>query len=162
MEQILDRILALNLIASTISFYLAARFYLMPRLRTIPPDQLFQPILLFHSFRHLGLMFITLGAVYPGVPEAFAVPAAIGDLIAAVLALVALYAIRKNLSAKTASVWLFNIWGTLDLLYAIGTATFYNAANYMGPSYWIPAFWVPALLVTHYIVFKKLLQPAAA
>src|SRR2546427_4565040 len=38
------------------------------------------PILLLHSFRHLGLMFLTRGATYPGMPAQFAYPAALGDL----------------------------------------------------------------------------------
>jgi len=52
-----------------------------------------------------------------------------------------------------ADVWTFNIFGTIDLLAAITTATIYNAPVAMGPAYWIPAFWVPLLLVTHYVTF---------
>ena len=55
-------------------------------------------------------------------------------------------------------VWLFNVFGTLDLLDAITLATVYGAPVYMGPAYWIPAFWVPALLVTHYITFVVLIK----
>jgi hypothetical protein len=50
-------------------------------------------------------------------------------------------------------VWVFNVFGSIDLLVAITLATIYNAPEFMGPAYWIPAFWVPALLVTHYITF---------
>lgn len=53
-------------------------------------------------------------------------------------------------------VWLFNVWGTLDLLAAIVLVTIYDASPFMGPAYWIPAYWVPALLVTHYITFLLL------
>jgi hypothetical protein len=37
-------------------------------------------------------MFLAPGAVFPGMPAEFAYPAAVGDLIAAVLALIALCA----------------------------------------------------------------------
>jgi hypothetical protein len=46
----------------------------------------------------------------------------------------------------------------LDLIVAIGLATFYNSAAHMGAAYWIAAFWVPALLVTHYVTFVLLLR----
>jgi hypothetical protein len=53
-------------------------------------------------------------------------------------------------------VWTFNIFGTIDLLAAITTATIYNAPTAMGPAYWIPAVAVPLLLVTHYVTFVLL------
>jgi hypothetical protein len=114
------------------------------------------PILLLHSTRHFGLMFLARGATYPGIPRRFTVPAAYGDLIAAVLAFVALVAVARNLQTGRALVWIFNVEGSVDLLIAIALATVYRAAPFMGPAYWIPAFWVPALLVTHYITFLVL------
>jgi hypothetical protein len=106
---------------------MAARLYVLPRLETLKPQSVLLPILLLHAFRHLGLMFLAPGATYPGLPPAFAYPAAVGDLLAALLALA-----------------------------AIALATIDGAAASMGPAYWIPAFWVPALLVTHYITFLVL------
>ena len=104
-------------------------------------------------------MFLSPGATYPGIPSGFATPAAWGDLIAAVLALIALAAVLKGSRLARLLLWIFNIEGTLDLLPAIYLANVHNAFPYMGPAYWIPAFWVPALLVTHYLVFVVLLRP---
>ena len=158
MEQIiLDRIMPFNLVMSTIIFYWAATIYLMPKLRGISASAIFIPILLFHSFRHLGLMFMTSGAVYEGMPTEFAYPAGIGDLVTALLALFALYAVRQNKPYKIVAMSVFNLVGTIDLLFAIALGMMHNIGPYMGASIWIPSFWVPALLVTHYIVFKKLL-----
>ena len=89
-------------------------------------------------------------------PARFAKPAAYGDLLAAILALVALCAVVRRSSRARSFVGLFNVVGTIDLISAISLATIYRAAPYMGPAYWIPAFWVPALLVTHYVVFVLL------
>ena len=114
------------------------------------------PILLLHSLRHLGLMFLMRGAIYPGMPPQFAYPAAIGDLITAALAFTAIPAVAANRPAGQTLVWIFNVVGTLDLIAAITLATIYNAPIYMGAAYWIPAFWVPLLLVTHYITFLVL------
>ncbi|MCZ6790753.1 MAG: hypothetical protein O7C70_03025 [Candidatus Dadabacteria bacterium] len=158
MEQILlDRILTINLVMSTVIFYWAAKIYLMPKLKEVSAKAIFVPILILHSLRHLGLMFMASGAVYEGMPTKFAYPAGIGDFIAALLALFALYAIRRDKPFKITAMWVFNVIGTVDLAFAISMSTLHNASPYMGASYWRPSFWVPALLVTHYIVFKKLL-----
>src|SRR5215813_10244240 len=133
-------ILTVNLVFSTVVFAVAAKLYLIPMLDRLEPRSVVLPILLLHALRHLGLMFLASGAVFPGMPAQFAYPAAVGDLIAAARPLVAL----------------FNVEGTLDLVLAISLATVYGAAPHMGPAYWIPAFWVPALLVTHYVVFVVL------
>ena len=153
-------ILTANLLLSTVVFWAAARIYLLPRLATLTPRAVLLPILLLHSFRHLGLMFLAPGATYPGIPAQFAYPAAFGDLLAAVLALLAIPAVATGARIGRSLVWLFNLVGSLDLLVAITLATRFGAASYMGAAYWIPAFWVPALLVTHYITFLVLLRPA--
>jgi hypothetical protein len=145
-------ILTVNLVLSTLVFWVAARIYVVPNLAKWDPRAVLTPILLLHSMRHLGLMFLAPGAVYEGIPSQFAYPAAHGDLLAAALAMAAL------LTRSRALLWAFNVEGTLDLILAIALATVYGAPDFMGPAYWIPAFWVPALLVTHYLTFVILLK----
>jgi hypothetical protein len=87
------------------------------------------PILLLHSFRHLGLLFLTPGS---------------------------LRAVVQSRPTARVLVWTFNVEGSLDLINATVLATLYGAPVYMGPAYWIPAFWVPALLVTHDVTFVVL------
>jgi len=156
MAALLDWILTLNLVATTMVFYVAAKIYLLPRLDRLAPRSVLIPILLLHSLRHLGLMFLTRGATYPGLPREFAYPAALGDLITALLAFAAIFQVCRDWKQARPLVWIFNIFGTLDLISAIALATIYQAPVFMGPAYWIPAFWVPALLVTHYITFVGL------
>jgi hypothetical protein len=151
-------ILTVNLVLSTVIFWIAARIYVLPKLSELSPRTVLVPILLLHSLRHLGLMFLAPGAIYPGMPPQFAYPAAYGDLLAALLALAALPAMLGNLRVARLLLWVFNIEGTVDLLDAITLATLYGAPPYMGAAYWIPAFWVPALLVTHYITFVFLIK----
>jgi hypothetical protein len=151
-------ILTANILFSTLIFWIGARLYLLPRLHELEPRTVLLPILVLHSFRHLGLMFLMPGAVYAGIPSQFAYPAAFGDLLAAVLALIAILAVAMRARSARILVWLFNIEGSLDLVLAIVLATAYDAPLFMGPAYWIPALWVPAFLVTHYIVFVVLLR----
>ena len=81
MQPLFDRILTVNLILSTLTFYIAARIYVLPRVHELRPQVILLPILLLHSLRQLGLMFLTRGATYPGMPPEFAYPAAIGDFV---------------------------------------------------------------------------------
>src|SRR5215813_2722849 len=111
----------------------------------------FNPNLVTALIASSRLMFLTRGATYPGLPQEFAYPAALGDFVTAVLAFVALFFVTRDSSAARPLVWTFNIVGTVDLVDAITLATVHNAPPFMGPAYWIPAFWVPSLLVTHYI-----------
>ncbi len=136
-------ILTVNLLFSTLVFWIAARIYVLPRLPEIKPRTILLPILLLHSTRHFGLMFLASGATYQGIPKPFAYPAAFGDLLAAVLAIAAITAL---------------VWGARSARFLVWVSTVYDAAPYMGAAYWIPAFWVPALLVTHYITFTVLLR----
>jgi hypothetical protein len=146
-------ILTANLVLSTFVFWIAARIYVLPNLPRWRPQAVLAPILLLHSLRHLGLMFLAPGAIYEGMPAQFAYPAAFGDLLAAALAMTAILT-----GTPRPLIWTFNVVGTLDLVAAITLATLYDTAEFMGPAYWIPAFWVPALLVTHYLTFVVLTE----
>jgi hypothetical protein len=152
-------ILTINLVFSTLVFWMAARLYVLPRLHATDLRTLLLPILLLHAFRHLGLMFLSPGATYPGLAAEFAVPAAYGDFLAAVLAVIAIPAVAANAAIAKPLVWAFNLEGSIDLAVAITLATIHQAEASMGPAYWIPSFWVPALLVTHYITFLLLVKP---
>jgi len=151
-------ILTVNLVFSTFVFWVAAKLYVFPTLQELRPKTVLLPILLLHSFRHLGLMLLAPGATYAGLPMQFAYPAAFGDLLAALLALGAIPAVAMNWKHARFLVWLFTVEGTVDLATAIILATISGASVFMGAAYWIPAFWVPALLVTHYITFVVLVR----
>lgn len=141
---------------------LAARQYFWPALRGRGRADAVRPILFLHAFRFMGLSFLIPGVVSPGLPASFAQPVAYGDLATAILALLALATLNSRSSA--ASIWLFNIVGTADLLNAYYQGTrisLANAPGQMGAAYLIPTFVVPLLLVTHFLVFRVMLRPRA-
>jgi hypothetical protein len=113
MPVVFDRILPLNLAANTVIFYVAARIYLWPQFSRLRPQQILIPILLLHSTRRLGMMFLTRGATYPGLPPAFAYPAAFGDLVTAILAFIAIPLVLRGSRAAKPAVWIFNGFGTI-------------------------------------------------
>ena len=57
--------LAVNLVFSTLVFWIAARLYLLSKLHELKPRSVLLPILLLHAFRHLGLMLLAPGATCP-------------------------------------------------------------------------------------------------
>jgi len=122
-----------------------------------------QPLLILHTFRFVGLAVLVPGVVSPDLPPAFAHSAAYADLIVAILALLSLLLLRS--APGVSVVWIFNLWGTADLL-----NSFYQGpptgllAGQLGAAYFIPTLLVPLLLITHGLVFRILLkrQPASA
>jgi hypothetical protein len=58
-----------------------------------------------------------------------------------------------------ALVWVFNIWGSLDLLNAFYVANATGLwAGQLGAAFFIPTAIVPLLLITHALVFRILLK----
>jgi hypothetical protein len=58
-----------------------------------------------------------------------------------------------------ALTWVFNIWGTLDLLKAFYAANESGLlAGQLGVAYFIPTVIVPLLLITHGLMFRISLQ----
>ena len=132
-------------------------FYIWPELRTRSRIEALRPLLALHGFRFIGLSFLVPGVVSADLPIAFARDAAYGDVVAAILALLALTALRSKLGI--ALVWVFNIWGSLDLLNAFYVANATGLwAGQLGAAFFIPTAIVPLLLITHALVFRILLK----
>ena len=119
-----------------------------------------RPILILHLFRFVGLSFLIPGVAGSGLSRAFAEPGAYGDLLTVLLAWVAL-GVRRH-SAGVAALWAFNVWGTLDLLFAFYKGAFgpgFQPASF-GATFYIPTVYVPLLLCTHVMLFALLLRPS--
>ena len=153
-----------SILGSFVSSVIAARFLVWPRLQNGEPSRALLPLVAPHMFlRFLGLSFLVPGVVSPLLPAGFAIPAAYGDLIAAILAIAATLGLANRTSWAAASVWLFNIWGAADLLYA-----FYQGRQVgidpgrLGATFFMVTALVPPLLVSHALIFRVLArrQPA--
>lgn len=135
---------------------IVAKRYIWPKLRSLPRAEALRPILILHAFRFLGLAFVVPGVVSADLPSAFALPAAYGDIVAATLALISLATLQSR--AGIAIAWVFNLWGSFDLLSA-----FYHGGmsgmmpGQLGAAYFIPTFLVPLMLITHALAFRILL-----
>jgi len=142
---------------SLIAWGIVAARYIWPGLRLRQRADALRPLLIFHSFRFVGLAFLVPGVVSPDLPPSFAHSAAYGDLIAAVLALLALLLLPS--ASGVVMAWIFNVWGTVDLFNAFYQANHAGLmAGQLGATYFIPTFIVPLLLITHGLGFRILLQ----
>ncbi|HET9402914.1 MAG TPA: hypothetical protein VFO34_18345 [Candidatus Acidoferrales bacterium] len=142
---------------SLIAWGIVARQYFWPALKERSRPDALRPLLTLHSFRFLGLAFLIPGVVSPDLPSSFSHAAAYGDLIAAVLALLALASLRSGTGVFVA--WIFNLWGTADLFNAFYQANHAGlSAGLLGATYFIPTLIVPLLMITHALAFRILLQ----
>ena len=133
--------------------------YIAPALRERRGLDTLKPILLLHGFRFLGLAFVVPGVVSPELPATFAQPVAYGDFLTAVLALLALATLRSR--TGPAVNWVFNTFGTADLLLAFYLGSRISLPDHpglLGAAYFILAAYVPFLLITHGLAFRVLLR----
>jgi hypothetical protein len=143
---------------SVTAWGIVAARYIWPALRLRPRSEALRPLLVLHSFRFLGMAFLVPGVVSPDLPRAFATAAAFGDITAAALALLSLLSLQSAPGFVVA--WIFNVWGTVDLVNAFYQANATGLApGQLGAAYFIPTLFVPLLLITHVLAFRVLLQP---
>jgi len=143
---------------SFIAWGIISARYIWPGLRLRQRAEALRPVLILHSFRFIGLAFLVPGVVSADLPPAFAHSAAYGDIVAAILALLSLLLLPS--AAGVAGVWIFNVWGSVDLLNAFYQANHAGLlAGQLGAAYFLPTMIVPLLLVTHGLAFRILLQP---
>jgi hypothetical protein len=156
----IQALFGLSVLMSFVAFGLVTKLYIWPRLRILERDDALIPLVVPHTFRFIGLSFLVPGVVSPSLPSAIAVPAAYGDLVAAILAVAASTALSSRASFATVLVWLFNVWGAADLLFAFYQGQFgvQLDARMLGAAFFIPTAVVPPLLITHGLIFWLLVR----
>jgi len=137
---------------------LLARWYATPWLAQKSLEVALMALLIPHTFRHLGMAFLVPALNQPGMPEGFSTAAAYGDLLSGILALVAMIALKGRWSMAIRLVWVTNVIGTTDLANALRHD---DAILYMGTTWLIPTFIVPILLVTHFMIFARLMKSSS-
>lgn len=142
---------------SFIAWGIVAARYIWPELRVRQRAEALRPLLILHSFRFIGLAFLAPGVVSADLPPAFAHSAAYGDILTATLALLVLLSPPRG--AGVVIAWMFNLWGSADLVNAFYQANHSGLlAGQLGATYFIPTLIVPLLLITHGLTFRILLQ----
>jgi len=152
----------LSVAGALLTSAVVASVYVWPFVRAMPRHDALRLLAAFHAFRFLGMNFMVAGFVSPELNPDFASQVGWGDLIAATLALISMAALSWRWSVAIPIVWIFNVWGTLDLLnaYYMG-ATKILGPGLIGAGIYVPALYVPLLLVGHALIFMLLLRPGS-
>ena len=114
-----NALFGLSVLMSFLAFGIVTALYIWPRLRLMRREDAVLPLVVPHMFRFVGLSFLVPGVVSPSLSSAFAIPAAYGDLGAAILAVISTLVLSARASWAIAAVWAFNVWGAADLVNAI-------------------------------------------
>ena len=142
---------------SFIAWGIVTARYIWPQLRLQPQAEALRPLLILHSFRFMGLAFLVPGVVSADLPTGFSHAATYGDVIAATLAMLSLLLLPR--ASGVVLAWIFNLWGSADLVNAFYQANASGlAAGQLGAAYVIPTLIVPLLFITHGLAFRILLQ----
>ncbi len=153
-------VFGLSILMSLLSSIVVALLFVWPWLRTINSEQALIWLVAPHLFlRFIGLSFLVPGVVSESLPKAWAAPAGYGDFVAGIFTLIATAALAYTATWAIAAVWVFNVWGVADLLFA-----FYNGARVrlepgsLGAGFYIITAIVPPLLVSHALIFGLLMR----
>ena len=145
---------------SLVAYSLAAWWYLAPRLARLPREMALVPLVWIHVLRIAGGTILAPGAVDDAVPIDFRTMIGFGDMLTAVLAMVALVALRLRVRYAIGLVWLFVVVGLVDTANAIIESVRYSVFNYpLGVNWVIVTSYVPALLVSTVLIFIHLRGP---
>ncbi len=150
----------LSILMSLLSSILVAILFAWPWLRASHQQQALIWLVAPHMFlRFIGISFFVAGVVSGSLPRAWAAPAGHGDFVAGLLAIIATVALAETAAWAILAVWIFNLWGAADLLFA-----FYKGARVrlepgsLGAAFYIVTAIVPPLLVSHALIFTLLLR----
>jgi len=156
----IEELFILSVALSFIAFGTVAKQYIWPRILLVSREDALIALVAPHAFRFVGLSFLIPGVVSPSLSSEFAIPAAYGDLGSAVLAIVAIWGLSARASWRIHFAWVFNLWGSVDLLHALylGQIGVHVGPGALGAAYFIPTLIVPALLITHGLIFWVLLR----
>jgi hypothetical protein len=146
---------------SLVAYALIAWWYGAPRLARLPRQVALVPLVWIHAFRIVGGTILAPGAVDSAVPSDFRTMIGLGDMATAVVALLALIALRFRVQGAIALVWLCLTVGLLDTVNAIIQSMRYSVFTHgLGVNWVIVTSYVPALLVSSVLIFIQLRRPA--
>jgi hypothetical protein len=154
----------ISALLSTVSSVVVATLYVWPWLRRVKPREALAILVAPHLFlRFIGLSFLVPGVVATALPPAFAVPAAFGDLVAGLLAILVTVGLARQAAWARGAVWAFNTWGAADLVYAaVQGVRLLPGPGSLGAAFYLPTAIVPPLLVTHALIFLVLIRSSRA
>ena len=149
---------ALQFTLSLVLFSTVAAWYVVPWLKRVPTHTALAPLFLVHVLRYLPSSAFAPGQVGASVPMDAMSAIAYGDLLSAVLALIAAGFLFYRLPGAIGVAWLVNVVTAADWLYAGYVAASRELVTYpMGGNWYIINYYVPLIGVVHVLIFARLL-----
>lgn len=149
----------LQLFTSVFVFSLVTAWYVWPALTKLSRNSSLIPLLFVHVFRYVGMTLLVPGMVDSKLPRDMLSNTAYGDLIAAALAIASIFALRSDSRVAIPLVWLFSIWGFVDMLSALRGVLQVNLPSFdLGTFWYIYTFYAPVVLISHLLIFAILFK----
>ncbi len=145
----------IGLVVYTLIFF----WYVQPRLSKLPFEKAVLPLLLLHVFRYAGFALLVVGQVDPSLPRPVMSAIAVGDLLAAISALIAALALRGQSSLAMPLIWLFTFIGVADIVNVGRIAISLDLFNHdIGTMWFVSILFFPTLLIAHIYIFHRLVK----
>lgn len=158
----MDNLIILNMQATAglITFYLACKWWVFPRLAKLSVHDALVPMVLIHGLRYLGMVFMVDTQVYDAFPDDVAFMVGMWDYSTAILATITAVALKNKWSYAIPLAWVFNIFGFTDLLVAFPRVFGIEFYNYdLGTMWWAFVTIGVVNVISHFYIFYRLLRP---
>ena len=116
----MDNFIIINLqaLTGTVAIILGFRYWIQPRISKLSIHAALLPFVFLNTFRYLGLSFMAKEQFYDGFPVEFLTTVGLLDFTTAILAIIAVIALKNEWRYAIPLVWIFNIVGFGDLVTA--------------------------------------------
>lgn len=145
-------------IAGLITFSLAFKWFIYPRLAKLDIYDALLPMVLIHGVRYLGMVFMVDTQVYEAFPDDLAFIIGMWDYSTAVLAILTAISLKNKWKYSIPLVWFFNLFGFTDLIVAfpqVFAIKFYNFD--LGTMWWAFSTIGVVNIICHFYIFYRLI-----
>jgi hypothetical protein len=157
----MDNFIIFNMqtIAGLITFSLAFRWYVFPRLAILSIYDALIPMVLIHGLRYLGMAFMVDTQVYEAFPDDLAFIVGVWDFSTSILAIITAFSLKNKWKYAIPLTWVFNIFGFTDLLVAFPQVFAIEFYNYdLGTMWWAFTTIGVVNVISHIYIFIRLIK----
>lgn len=149
-------VLAVQCTLSVLVFYLATKWYVIPRINKETIFDVLAFLLLINVFRYLPLSLFMPGQVSEAFPLYLKKIVAYGDFLSGMIALTAWILLHSNKKGALALTWIFSVISIVDLIGVLILAIIEKVYSLpLGTNYFTISVYVPMLIVILKILTRK-------
>ena len=117
-----------------------------------------QVLLVPQAFRHVSVLLLMPGFTSETIPLNWVYQTIAGDILTAVVAIVAIAALHRGSAHSSKAVWAASVFGMADLIKNVAYAMFLGVPLHMQVATAIPTMVVPLMFVAHVFAIRVLLR----